>query len=222
VSAAPIDLREGFAVHPWIEGASAPRGAPDRALMAAMSRYLEARTPLARTGRAVEREPLVAMLDENAREVGLDPSAAIALLRALPEDEAVIADGRLAPWEWLRAGERWMKVDAIDGDGVHLPGPVDAAWDLAGAWIEHRLDERAASELARSSLDAARALLAPYAAFSLGDATLCARAAPPSERAIFAEEISLYRGALERALSRARALVATPAWSIPASATSAP
>src|SRR5690606_29815576 len=124
--AAPIDLREGFAIHPWIEGAPASRGAPDRTLMAAMSRYLEARAPLARTGQAAEREPLIAMLDENAREAGLDPSAAIALLAALPEDEAVIADGRLAPWEWLHTGEGWMKVDALDGDGVHLPGPIDA------------------------------------------------------------------------------------------------
>ena len=218
VCAAPIDLREGFAIHPWIEGAPASRGAPDRTLMAAMSRYLAARAPLTGTGQAVEREPLIAMLDENAREAGLDPSAAIALLSSLPEDEAVIADGRLAPWEWLQRGERWMKVDTTDGDGVHLPGPVDAAWDLAGAWIEHQLDERAASELALGSLGAARALLAPYAALALGDATVCARAAHPSERAIFASEIALYRRALERAISRARALVPTPARSIPASA----
>src|SRR5690606_28658650 len=101
--------------------------------------------------------------------------------------------GRLAPWEWLRTARGWLKVDAVDhGDGIHLPGPADAAWDLAGAWIEHELDDRDAEAIApdRESLAAARAYLAPYAACALGDAVLVARAAPPAEQSVLRREVA--------------------------------
>jgi hypothetical protein len=215
---APIALREGFALWPWIDGRPHSRRRASPSLLATIARYLSRREMLARTGQSTNREPIVAMLAENAREAGYDASAATRLVMALPEREAIIADGRLAPWEWLRTRDGWKKVDAADhGDGVHLPGPIDSAWDVAGAWIEYDLDERAAAMLAPDApaLAAARAYLAPYAAFAFGDAVLTARTAPPEDRAILRQEAAFFRRALARALERADALASRPTYSIP-------
>lgn len=216
----PIEAREGFVLAPWIEGRARSRGAPrTRAFLDAVARYLRVRQSRCGTGRGVDTSPLGSLLDENAREVGLDPTPALRLLEALPPREAVLVDARLAPWEWVETGDSFVKVDAIDhGDGVHLPGPTDAAWDVAGAWIEHELDQPIVEAMMgtdRHTIPAARALLAPYAALALGDAMLCARAAPPEEQALFAREIAFYRSALERALGIAHACAREPIASLP-------
>lgn len=220
---------EGFALFPWVDGSPRSREQPlDAAFAHTLIDYVARRASSARTGRPVARGPIVEMLVENAIELGAEPravSSAAELLLALPEREAIVADARLAPWEWIARGERYVKVDALDhGDGVHLPGPIDAGWDLAGAAIEHGLDDGALEALARACaastheswrahLAAAHAYLAPYAAFSLADATLCARAAP-RERPIFAREIAFYRRALSAALERACALAPRTARSL--------
>ena len=63
----------------------------------------------------------------------------------------VAVDARMMPHEWLRTARGYLKVDALDHHDDHFfPGPVDIAWDLAGAAIEfgmsaaarHRLVER--------------------------------------------------------------------------------
>lgn len=221
---------EGFALFSWIEGSPGRREQPVEAAFArTLIHYLARRAVVARTGRPVARAPIVEMLVENAIEFGADPDAvgrATELLFALPEREAVVPDGRLAPWEWIARRERYVKVDALDhGDGVHLPGPTDISWDLAGAAIENELDDAALELLARdcaastndswrAHLAAAHAYRAPYAAFSLADATLCARAAPAEEQAFFAREIAFYRDAMNAALARASALVPPRARSI--------
>ncbi len=212
---------EGFALRPWIHATPRRRDDPrDPALFSTLARYLAHRARAARTGRSSERARIVDMLIENTLEHGCDAralSAAVRLVLALPQREATIVDGRLAPWEWLFARDRWLKVDAADhGDGVHLPGPIDLGWDLAGAWIEHRFDAAAMAELARRSaiatrdpwrahLDAARAYLAPYAAWSLADARLSARVAAPRDRPRLAREIAFYGRALCAALAQASA-----------------
>jgi hypothetical protein len=59
-------------------------------------------------------------------------------LEALNSERLVIADGRMLPHEWLAApGGALVKTDnATHGDDHLFPGPVDIAWDLAGAIIE--------------------------------------------------------------------------------------
>ncbi|AKF04024.1 hypothetical protein [Sandaracinus amylolyticus] len=62
---------------------------------------------------------------------------------ALPLARPVIADGHLAPHEWIVAPDGSLqKVDAIaHGDDHFFPGPCDVAWDLAGAIVEWDLDD---------------------------------------------------------------------------------
>jgi hypothetical protein len=61
---------------------------------------------------------------------------------------SVIADGHMQPEEWISTRKNEMlKVDAAThGDDHFLPGPVDIAWDLAGAIVEWDLT-RDAQEL---------------------------------------------------------------------------
>jgi hypothetical protein len=56
-----------------------------------------------------------------------------------------IADGRMAPHEWIRSEDgRLIKVDASQhGDDHFLPGPTDIHWDLAGAIVEWNMDAAA-------------------------------------------------------------------------------
>lgn len=52
----------------------------------------------------------------------------------------VETDSRLHAWEWLAAGERLLKTDALDHHAGHdLIGCQDIAWDVAGAAVEFDL-----------------------------------------------------------------------------------
>ena len=63
----------------------------------------------------------------------------------------VIADARMSPYEWIaRVDGTLFKVDgARDGDDHFFPGPVDIAWDLAGAIVEWEIDRGAEQYLLR-------------------------------------------------------------------------
>ena len=98
----------------------------------------------------------------------------------------VRTDNRLHRWEWLVAGERLIKTDALDHHAAHdLVGCQDAAWDLAGAATEFGLDasenERlctiAERETGRAVVPELLGFLALcYAAFQLGSYSLAADA----------------------------------------------
>ncbi|HEX6940428.1 MAG TPA: hypothetical protein VF158_13520 [Longimicrobiales bacterium] len=216
-----LGLDEGFLVLGWIDGAPlARRAGRDPAFLAAAARYLAARAAALRTGRGVDREPILEMLRANAAEA-MGPAApglggALRRLERLPPAEAVIADARLQRREWIRTPAGFTKVDAIDhGDGLRLPGPVDAAWDLAAAIVEFRLDDAAAALLVRRCAGPGRAEAAAlaaaveayrpaYAALQLGDATLSLHeATTPGDRSRWAAEVARYRAALATALRRA-------------------
>jgi hypothetical protein len=51
---------------------------------------------------------------------------------------SIVTDGRMQPEEWIATTEgEVLKVDAgTHGDDHFLPGPIDIAWDLAGAIVE--------------------------------------------------------------------------------------
>jgi hypothetical protein len=53
-------------------------------------------------------------------------------------ERPIYADCRMLPHEWFLTPEgRVLKTDSVShGEGHQLPGPVDIAWDLAGAIIE--------------------------------------------------------------------------------------
>ncbi len=185
----------GFASTPWIEGPIAGRTlAGDRGLRAVLAAYVGARAGRFRAGEAVDAGFWMRVLRENGAEAGTVPSSllerAAARLEALPVREGVLPDGRLQPWEWIRAGETWAKVDALDhADGFRLPGPADAAWDLAGAAVEATLTGAEVSDLVRHAAgrsgesrgelaEAVAAYRPVYAAAAFGDAALAAREAP--------------------------------------------
>jgi hypothetical protein len=64
----------------------------------------------------------------------------------LPTERLVIADGRMLPHEWIStpAGELVKTDGATHGDDHLFPGPVDIAWDLAGAIVEWGMTSQAA------------------------------------------------------------------------------
>ncbi|MGE5054633.1 MAG: hypothetical protein ACM3WP_10750 [Acidobacteriota bacterium] len=68
---------------------------------------------------------------ENGRDWPFDAES-------LRTDHPVIADGRMAPYEWIRTQDaRLIKVDASQhGDDHFFPGPTDIHWDIAGAIVE--------------------------------------------------------------------------------------
>lgn len=95
---------------------------------------------------------------------------------ATAPSSAVLADGRMQPFEWI-AGENLLKTDSIDhGDNHFFPGPCDIAWDVAGTAIEWQMDGEGIRYLVRklkqaSGLDVSQQLSAymlAYSVFRLG------------------------------------------------------
>ncbi|MBB4634686.1 hypothetical protein [Longimicrobium terrae] len=207
---------DGFVVLRWIPGTPLTRAdVADPDARAAVARYLAARAGRFRTGKAVDPAPVRAALEENAREaLGDVPGLAAALARidALPPRDAVIADARLAPQEWIRGPAGITKVDAVDhGAGTRLPGPADAAWDLAGAAVEWGFDgaeldalihQCSAGEPVDELRQAVAAYRPAYAAACLGEMQFARwEAGSDAEAAILDTELDRYRTALTAELA---------------------
>ncbi len=127
----------------------------------------------------------------------------------------VIADGRMLPHEWMRAGDGVIyKVDGTThGDDHFAPGPCDIAWDLAGVIVEWELGEEArenfVAEYERLSGDDARprlgAYLLAYATFRCAYSKMAAQAMGGTEEemrlqrdyARYREEIKIHHGDTE-------------------------
>jgi hypothetical protein len=240
IGAPVVGVAQGFLCMPWVEGRLIRRvDMVDSQFFSAVSAYLSRRTPLFGIGADVQIAPLLAMLHENTKEAlapngRADPpglATALRRLECLPAREAVIPDARLQAREWLlldttaataALGDRtetpfirYAKIDALDhGDDLRLPGPTDAAWDLAGATVEYALNAEAVEALghacaqstkqSRAELVAAvDAYRAPYAACHWGAAALAAREAhTPEDRRRFEREADRYRAFLIQELSR--------------------
>lgn len=216
-----LGIEEGFLIQRWIEGSPLRRAdCHDPTFLATLADYLSDRAGILRTGRVVDRVPTLEMLVENAEEAfgGTAPglAAAVRRLEELPAREAVIADARLQPREWIATAHGFRKVDALDhGDGLRLPGPTDAAWDLAGAAVELGLDAATVAEIARRQaratgdetrelLRATAAYRAPYTALRLAEARLAAwEATTDLDRHRLEAEAAAYHRALADELERA-------------------
>jgi hypothetical protein len=208
---AVLGAADGFITLRWIEGHPARR--TDADLPSAAVRYLAARAGRFRAGTPADPRPLIVALEENAREALGDGCTGLAdavhRLESLPEREAVIADARLQAHEWIRGPKGIVKVDAIDhGAGTRLPGPVDSAWDLAGAAVEFGMEDAAVAELVRmcasaagedprALADAVAAYRAPYTAACLSEATFARwEAGSDHEARVLDGEVNRYRTAL--------------------------
>ena len=68
-------------------------------------------------------------------------------------------DGACQPWKWLHSGDRLLKADALDHDADHdLLGPLDPAWDLAGAALELRYPRAARRRLLAAAVPPGQSL----------------------------------------------------------------
>lgn len=140
-----VGAAHGFLVQRWIDAPAAPRPETE-----AVGRYLRLRRDLpAIVPDGASPEALRAMALANV-EARVGAAARCALERRLPMAEVerqwrpAAVDGACQPWKWLRSGDRLLKADALDHDADHdLLGPLDPAWDLAGAALELRYPKAA-------------------------------------------------------------------------------
>ncbi|HWV56634.1 MAG TPA: hypothetical protein VNZ57_04110 [Longimicrobiales bacterium] len=218
--APPAAYDSGFAVLPWLNGTPLHRGERlGTSEMDAITRYLVGRHGTFATGRAVDVEEVVGAFLENCAAVPGIPvgamHAVIGALESLPAREAVVADARMQPHEWIRTRTRVAKVDALEhGDGYRGPGPVDAAWDIAGAAVEFGVPatvvRRWIRECARASREnveelarATRAYAPVYAASAYAEAVLsAAEAQDPADRRRLHGEAAFYRAAFRRCMDQ--------------------
>ncbi len=141
--------------------------------------------------------------------------------RELPTDfslsvrRPVIADAQMMPHTWLKTFKRGslLKLDCgTHGDNHFFPGPVDIAWDIAGAIVEWEMsDGHRRLFLARyndlSKEDVSQRLdpyITAYAAFRNGYCRMAASAMAhdPAEQARLLRDAERYRCALMEQASR--------------------
>jgi hypothetical protein len=178
----------GFLITPWIDGAPLRPESLTTALLHRLSAYCAFRAS-AFPAEGHHAGDLELMIRKNAlvalgRELGPRVD--------LPLGRPVIADARMMPHEWIAApGAPPLKMDGLaHGDDHLFPGPVDVAWDLAGAIVEWRMSasarrvfldgyHRASGDGCESRLPA---YLYAYTLFRLAW-TIAAGASAPSEEA---------------------------------------
>jgi hypothetical protein len=137
----PCEESDGFVSYPWIETRPLASSDLSAQILARLAEYCAFR----RRTFAAELSNLDAvkkMAQHNLRELGFDPAGELRL------EHPVIADGRMQPHEWLLSPEgKLLKADSgSHGDDHFFPGPTDIAWDLAGAIVEWRMDDRQKAE----------------------------------------------------------------------------
>ena len=212
---APLGVRHGFLVLPWVIGTPLTRAAADPVLLAHIGRYIAAviGPPLTPAEAAAALARLRDWLYWNTWEALGEAAATRARQiseRLVPLPAPRSGDGHLAPHEWLRTpGGDLIKVDGTGHAHDHtIVGPQPLAWDIAGAWVEWGLDAPTAAPLLAAYHAAGGDPLPPatlrvyrlaYAAFRLGQCHLCAQITPdPADAARLWAAVAFYRAALER------------------------
>jgi len=188
-------FRHGFLVERWLGDASPlrPRAIALPHLVEHLGHYLGFRArhlPAPRPGASLEelwtmasRNVGLALGEDMARRLERWKASLPRLARHVVP---VCTDNRLHAWEWLVAGDRLVKTDALDHHAAHdLIGCQDLAWDVAGATVEFALGPDARDRLcAFAEREAGRPLVPGliefltvcYLAFQLGSFTLAVRA----------------------------------------------
>jgi hypothetical protein len=198
------DAGDGFTEFPWVHGSR--KFPADSETVKILARYCAFRAETFST--------------DLTSQSSLEQMAVLNLERAvgervpdlrLPLERPVIADGRMMPYEWVRARDgKLLKLDASShGDDHFYPGPCDIAWDLAGTIVEWQLEPSSAgllvSEYSRITRDqVAKRLPAyqvAYCAFRLGFTLSASKSAEQSEQPRFVKEADFYRTQLKRILS---------------------
>lgn len=127
-----LKLENGYLVMRFVPGRPVRTNPVDRELLDTMARYLAFRHAAFPRYDATPTDELCRMIEHNS---------GVRMTAVCPHG-ACLVDGRMLPHEWIDTGGGYMKVDALDhGDSHFYPGPIDIAWDLAGAITEFRLKE---------------------------------------------------------------------------------
>jgi adenine/guanine phosphoribosyltransferase-like PRPP-binding protein len=139
-------FENGYGCYEFLATHPLDKSSLDLALILRMAQYCAFRARLFPAPEA-DSELLSAMASTNlALEFGIESP-----LADIPVERPVYPDCRMQPHEWLpSASGVALKTDATGhGEGHHLPGPVDIAWDLAGVIVEWDLDESGSAALLR-------------------------------------------------------------------------
>ncbi|HEY8550858.1 MAG TPA: hypothetical protein VIL35_12950 [Vicinamibacterales bacterium] len=213
----PMALQAGVLWSPFVSGDPLERGRVSADDVDRIADYLAWRGRHFTTGQETDVWRLADMVTTNVRalvEGRARPERWWRLLDPvrLGSRPAVVPDGRLQPWEWLRPRDRGplLKLDAIDhGDDHFWPGPQDPVWDLAGACIELGLDAEGRGALVERYRSRARdcqasallpAYLVAYAASRCAYLTVCRDTTEGDERQRFDRELQHGRAELFRSL----------------------
>lgn len=138
-----LNHENGFSQYETAPGAPMNASQTSAAVLERIADYCALRRSEFRV-RSATKSQLSAMVRFN---VGEEFGAEAAKLPDLPIERLVIADGRMLPHEWM-AGASLLKTDnATHGDDHFFPGPVDIAWDLAGAIVEWNITRDGADYL---------------------------------------------------------------------------
>jgi hypothetical protein len=134
---APHRESDGFASFPLVS--ARPMGAADlhEDVLRRLAEYCAFRAK-AFPAPVSDLDALQEMTQHNLAQLGVELPVALQLERP------VIADGRMQPHEWLFTLEgKMLKTDSgSHGDDHFFPGPIDIAWDLAGAIVEWRMNQQ--------------------------------------------------------------------------------
>jgi hypothetical protein len=177
--AEPLAMRYGFVIERYVDGE--PLHAVPVEHLIDYLRFRRDCLPAHARGAGLSK--LRATAIHNLRLVA--PAAATELAARWSEDRVdalrtavvpVHVDARLHRWEWLNAGGRIVKTDAVDHSEAHdLVGCQDILWDVAGAAVELLDTEADRAALAQAFVDGSpdrRDLLALmgvcYLAFQMG------------------------------------------------------
>jgi hypothetical protein len=209
----PHGLRHGFLSTPFLAGRPLRRRDPEGPRRAAA--YLGWLGRQGGAGEQVHGDELFAMVERNVElALGAEARPRLGPWRArLKGVQKVEIDGRMGPFEWVRADTTVFKTDGVDhGDDRFLPGPTDLAWDVAGFSTEWGLSDAAAAEFAAEAarqagdprlVERLAFYEAAYLALRMGWAATAAEAmAPGPDRRGLRRMQARYRSKLARALAR--------------------
>src|SRR5215472_3522920 len=122
---------DGFASYPFVDGHPMSASEILESVLARLAAYCAFRAA-AFAKDSAELQSLQQMASHNSQQLKCN------LDIKLHMERPVIADGRMQPHEWLltRDGQMLKTDSGSHGDDHFFPGPVDIAWDLAGAIVE--------------------------------------------------------------------------------------
>ncbi len=175
-----------------------------------LARYCAFRTREFRSTMSADAN-LADMVRFNAEEeLGRVPDIDLSCLGGGP---TILCDGRMQEHEWVGAADgRWLKCDGVShGDDHFFPGPVDVAWDLAGAIVEWKMSQAAADlflrEFCALSGDDARsridAFTFSYSVFRMAYTSMALHSIKdPEERSRFSREHLRYKVRAESIANR--------------------